>query len=88
MLPQHYLCYIIIKEDILQKKKSKPKPNLIFKILQARPEVCSSMKLDTELHLTNSLALEILLLVLGKSMKLQQFGRERDGISVTVSCPL
>lgn len=46
------------------------------------------MKLDTQLHLANTLVLENFLLVLGTSTKLELFGGDRDGISVTVCCPL
>lgn len=68
--------------------KPQPTPNLLFKISQARPGVCSSMKHDTQPHLTNAWALGSVLLVLGMAVRLQLLGGDRGGIGVPVAWPL
>lgn len=50
--------------------------------------MCSSLKLDTQLHLTNTSALENFFVSVRNVLKLQLFGRDRNGIGATVSCAL
>lgn len=81
----HSIFHVISQERRISfKKQTRP----YFKILPARPEVCSSLKLDTQLHLTNTSALENFFVSVRNVLKLQLFGRDRNGVGATVSCAL